>query len=90
MKNMTTELISISEYRKHISVYVDRATRNNTCFIITSHGKPIGEYRPLKPDDIVVTSKYGQRFIDEIARIEQEPTLADVDTLFAQLLQPNP
>jgi antitoxin (DNA-binding transcriptional repressor) of toxin-antitoxin stability system len=84
---MTTELISISEYRKNISVVVDRAARDNTCFIITAHGKPIGEYRPLKQEDIVVTRKYSQSFIDEIARIDQEPTLSDVDTLFAQLLK---
>jgi antitoxin (DNA-binding transcriptional repressor) of toxin-antitoxin stability system len=84
---MNTELISISEYRKHISVYVDRATRNNTSFIITSHGKPIGEYRPLRRDDIVVTSRYSQSLVDEMARIEEEPTLSDVDSLFAQLLR---
>lgn len=84
---MTTELISISEYRKNISMFTDRATKTNTCFIITAHGKPIGEYRPLHPGDVVVTSKYSQDFIDELAEIEKEPTLHNVDVLFAELLK---
>lgn len=71
---MTTEMISISEYRKNISLFTDRANKTNTCFIITSHGKAIGEYRPLKPSDVEVKRKYSQAFIDELAEIEKEPS----------------
>lgn len=71
---MTTEMISISEYRKNISLFTDKASKTNTCFIITSHGKAIGEYRPLKPSDVEVKRKYSQAFIDELAEIEKEPS----------------
>ncbi len=72
---MTTELISISEYRKNISMFTEKATKTNTCFIITAHGKPIGEYRPLNSGDVVIKSKYSQDFIDELAEIEKEPNI---------------
>ena len=84
---MTTELISISEYRKNISLFVDRAQKTNTCFIITSHGKPIGEYRPLSGDDVVVTRRYAQAFLDELVEIEKEPDMGDVRVLFRELLK---
>lgn len=67
-------MISISEYRKNISLFTDKASKTNTCFIITSHGKAIGEYRPLKPSDVEVKRKYSQAFIDELAEIEKEPS----------------
>ncbi len=69
---MTTEMISISEYRKNISLLTDRASKTNTSFIITSHGKAIWEYRPLGEKDIVVRSKYSQTFIDELAEMERD------------------
>jgi hypothetical protein len=69
---MTTELISLSEYRKNISVFTKRANEQNICFIITSHGKPVGEYRPLEEKDLKITTKYSQEFIDELAEIEKD------------------
>ncbi len=85
---MTTEMISISEYRKNISLFTERASKTNTCFIITSHGKAIGEYRPLKPTDVEIKRKYSQAFIDELAEIEKESStgiLWSTDELFVHL-----
>lgn len=84
---MTTEMISISEYRKNISLLTDRASKTNTSFIITSHGKAVGEYRPLSAKDITVQTKYSQDFIDELAEIENQPTLSNLDDIFARLLK---
>lgn len=86
-KIMTTEMISLSEYRKNISTYTRRANEQNVCFIITSHGKPIWEYKPLTQKDIKITTKYSQDFINELEEIEKEPTLTDLDTVFARLLK---
>jgi len=92
---MTTEMISISEYRKNISLFTERASKTNTCFIITSHGKAIGEYRPLTPKDVKITTKYSQDFIDELAEMENDyetgnyielNTRDDVDAYFAKFL----
>ncbi len=85
---MTTEIVSLSEYRKNISVFTKRANEDNICFIITSHGKPIWEYKPLKPEDVRITTKYSQDFIDELAEIEKEPSTGifwSTDELFAHL-----
>ena len=85
---MTTEIISISEYRKNIADFTERANRTNTCFIITSHGKPIGEYRPLKESDVVIKRKYSEDFIKELEEIENEPSTGiynNTDELFAHL-----
>lgn len=69
---MTTEMISLSEYRKNISLYTKRANEKNICFIITSHGKPVWEYRPIEAKDIKITTKYSQGFIDELAEMERD------------------
>jgi len=71
-KTMTTEIVSLSEYRKNISVFTKRANEQNICFIITSHGKPVWEYKPLSPKDIKITTKYSQDFIDELAEMERD------------------
>lgn len=84
---MTTEMISLSEYRKNISNYTKRANAEKTCFIITSHGTPIGEYRPIEPKDIVIATRYSQQFIDKIATIDAEQTQSNVDELFSRLLK---
>ncbi len=81
-------MVSISEYRKNISLFTERASKTNTCFIITSHGKAIWEYRPLKPSDVEVKRKYSQEFIDELAEIEKEPSswkFSNIDDLFKSL-----
>ena len=80
-------MISLSEYRKNISLFTKRASEQNICFIVTSHGKPVGEYRPLEAKDIKVTTKYSQDFIDELAEIEKEPTLSNLDDVFSRLLK---
>ena len=69
---MTTQIISLSEYRKNISIFTKQATEQNICFIITSHGKPVWEYRPLKTEDVKITTKYSQEFIDELADMERD------------------
>jgi hypothetical protein len=69
---MTTEIISLSEYRKNISTFTKRANEQNVCFIITSHGKPIGEYKPLTQKDLKITTKYSQDFIDELSEMERD------------------
>ncbi len=80
---MTTEMISLSEYRKNISICTKRANEQNICFIITSHGKPVGEYKPLGKKDIIITTKYSQDFIDELAEIEKEPSRSNLDDVFS-------
>lgn len=75
LSNMTTEMISISEYRKNISLFTKRASEQNICFIVTSHGKPVGEYRPMTSDNIVIQRKFNQSFLEEMTRAESEPNL---------------
>lgn len=72
---MTTEMISLSEYRKNISLFTKRASEQNICFIVTSHGKPVGEYRPMTSDNIVIQRKFNQSFLEEMTRAESEPNL---------------
>ncbi len=70
-------MISLSEYRKNISIFTKRANEHNISFIITSHGKPVGEYRPLKYGDIQVTTRYSQDFVDELAKMERDSKAGD-------------
>jgi hypothetical protein len=37
--------------------------------------------------DYRITTKYSQDFIDELAEIEREPTLSNLDDVFARLLK---
>jgi predicted secreted protein len=92
---MTTQLITLSEYRKNISAYTKQATEKDICFIITSHGKPVWEYKPLTQGDIKITTKYSQDFIDELAEMERDyeagnyvelNTRKEVDAYFAKFL----
>ena len=92
---MTTEFVALSEYRKNISLFTKRANEQGICFIITSHGKPVWEYKPLNPNDIKVTTKYSEDFIDEIAEMERDyeagnyvelNSKADVNNYFAKFL----
>lgn len=69
---MTTEMISLSEYRKHISLFTKKANEKNICYIVTVHGKPIGEYRPLTIDNTDTPRKYSQTFIDDLKESEKE------------------
>jgi hypothetical protein len=81
-------MITLSEYRKNISAYTKQATEQHICFIITSHGKPVWEYKPLNQSDIKITTKYSQDFIDELAEIEKEtssPRFSNIDDLFKSL-----
>ncbi len=80
---MTTEMISLSEYRKNISLFTKRANEQNICFIVTSHGKPVGEYRPLEAKDVKITTKYSQDFINELAEMEKDYAAGNFDGPFS-------
>ena len=45
---MTTQLISLAEYRKNISKLWKKAQQENIRYIVLSHSKPIFEVRPIK------------------------------------------
>jgi hypothetical protein len=49
---MTTELISLNEYRKNISVLWKRAKEQNIKYIVLSYSKPIFEVNPVM-DNII-------------------------------------
>lgn len=74
---MTTETISISEWKKNITPLTNRANQKHIRFIITSHGRPIGEYRPIQTDERETQTKYSQDFIDELAEMEREYEAGD-------------
>lgn len=45
---MTTELISLNEYRKNISTLWKKAQKENIKYVVLSHSKPIFEVNPLR------------------------------------------
>ena len=45
---MTTELISLNEYRKNISTLWKKAQKENIKYVVLSHSKPIFEVNPLQ------------------------------------------
>jgi len=47
---MTTQLISLAEYRKNISKLWKKAQQENIRYIILSHSKPVLEVRPITED----------------------------------------
>ena len=92
---MTTEMISLSEYRKNLSALYQKSQDEQIIYIVTVHGKPVWNITPIKKEDIHVTTKYSQDFIDELAEMERDyeagnyvelNTREDVDAYFAKLL----
>ena len=65
---MTTELISLNEYRKNISKLWKRSQEKNIRYIVLVHSKPVLEVRPIhskiieevEPDKLekIATDKY--------------------------------
>lgn len=49
---MTTELISLNEYRKNISTLWKKAQEQNIKYIILSHSRPIFEVNPIVSNKI--------------------------------------
>ena len=83
---MTTEMISLSEYRKNLSRLYQKSQDQQIVYIVTVHGKPVWNITPIKQEDIHVTTKYSQKFVDELAEMEQQPNLSNLDEVFARLL----
>lgn len=50
---MTTEIISLNEYRKNISSLWKKAQKENVKYIVLSHSRPIFEVKPLKSNKIM-------------------------------------
>ena len=69
---MTTEMISLSEYRKNLSRLYQKSQDKQIVYIVTVHGKPVWNITPIKQKDIHVTTKYSQDFIDELAEMERD------------------
>jgi hypothetical protein len=49
---MTTELISLNEYRKNISTLWKKAREKNIKYIILSHSRPIFEVNPINSYEV--------------------------------------
>ncbi len=49
---MTTQLISLNEYRKNISTLWKKAQAENIKYVVLSHSKPIFEVNPLHGNNI--------------------------------------
>ncbi len=49
---MTTELISLNEYRKNISTLWKKAQKENIKYVVLAHSKPIFEVNPLHGNQI--------------------------------------
>lgn len=49
---MTTELISLNEYRKNISTLWKKAQEKNIKYIILSHSRPIFEVNPINSNEV--------------------------------------
>lgn len=45
---MTTEMISLSEYRKNISKLIEKMQSEDIEYLITIHGKPVGIFSKPK------------------------------------------
>jgi antitoxin (DNA-binding transcriptional repressor) of toxin-antitoxin stability system len=69
---MTTEMISLSEYRKNLSSLHLKSQKNQITYIVTVHGKPVWNITPIQKGDVGVTTKYSQAFIDELAEMEKD------------------
>ena len=52
MKYMTTQLISLNEYRRNISTLWKKAQKENIKYIVLSHSKPIFEVNPLMTNEV--------------------------------------
>ncbi|USN58692.1 MAG: hypothetical protein H6767_00845 [Candidatus Peribacteria bacterium] len=49
---MTSQLISLNEYRKNISTLWKKAQKENIKYIVLSHSKPIFEVNPITNNEI--------------------------------------
>jgi hypothetical protein len=49
---MTTELISLNEYRKNISVLWKKARQENIKYVVMSYSEPIFEVNPILSNKI--------------------------------------
>ncbi len=49
---MTTELISLNEYRKNISTLWKKAKQQDIKYIVLSHSKPIFEVNPIHTNKV--------------------------------------
>ena len=65
-------MISLSEYRKNLSALYQKSQDEQIIYIVTVHGKPVWNITPIKKEDIQVTTKYSQDFIDELAEMERD------------------
>jgi len=49
---MTTQLISLNEYRKNISTLWKKAQKENIKYVVLAHSKPIFEVNPITSNEI--------------------------------------
>lgn len=80
---MTTEMISLSEYRKNLSRLYQKSQDQQIVYIVTVHGKPVWNITPIKQEDIHVTTKYSQKFVDELAEMERDYEAGNFDGPFS-------
>lgn len=65
-------MISLSEYRKNLSSLYQKSQDKQIAYIVTVHGKPVWNVSPIKQEDIRITTKYSQDFINELAEMERD------------------
>lgn len=85
---MTTQLISLNEYRKNISTLWKKAQKENIKYIVLSHSKPIFEVNPLHGNevsddwDIQYTAKNHEAYLEAVKDLENGKThTVDFDTI---------
>ena len=85
---MTTELISLNEYRKNISVLWKRAREQNIKYIVLSYSEPVFEVNPvinneIKDDwDIQYTPKNHKAWLKARKELERWETVKiDLDRI---------
>ena len=89
---MTTELISLNEYRKNISVLWKRAKEQNIKYVVLSYSKPIFEVNPVMDNrvdddwDIQYTPKNHEAWLKAREELERGDTVS-LEELKSKYLQ---
>ncbi len=51
---MVTKLVGVKEFRQNIATYYKKSIKNNWCFLIMNHNKPIFEVKPISHKNITL------------------------------------
>ena len=78
---MTTELISLNEYRKNISTLWKKAQRENIKYVVLSHSKPIFEVNPLHTSTLEDDWDVQYTPVNHTAWLQAQEDLKNGDTL---------